>query len=1435
MKIRACCRFLALLFFTVFAVGLRAFAGNYAEEDKEALRKFLLQPSAFAGVSNFDLYFKASLNDTSSKIYVDTSRWEIDENWVTKISGVTWTVKSPKKMKSIMWNSFSYLYSYNYGGFLDLEGCDSLVSIDCSHNYFTRINLSGLHNLTSLSCYDNRITSLDLNENKKLTEVTCYSNSLSSLKVDSCLLLNTLRCFGNSLTALNLQGNPELRYLDCEINKLTFLDLNNNKKLTSVDCSSNQISTLNIDSLSLLTSLDCASNPLPNYTFENFPNLTYLNCYNIGIDTLIITHKELLQSLYCSSNPFRALNVDSFPNLATLYCDNSGLTELKTDCNYKLSTLNCGGNQITNLDLSKNKEIRYLNCSSNLLTEVNTDSLPVLIEFHCYRNQITQLNTDNNVKLCTLYCYNNPLIGINIDKNVELTRLDCSRTGISSLDLTKINKLDWLCCAYNPLGSLNVENQLSLTYLNCDSTGLTALNVSQNTYLKELYCSVNRLTVLDLIRNRNLTDLGCANNLLTTLNVGNSTSLTYLSCENNHISALDLSRHNSLNAVFCNDNQLSKLDLRSSGDLAYLNCANNQISVLKTSSSLFYTIKIDNNRLVFSSMPNPQTYSYYATKSIFPQSDTVVAKYNYDILDFRKEYLFKNNNGDTFYTRFNWFYLNGNVETPVLPGHVLHIGDGKFLIDTFFIGKTLRSKMSNAAFGSGIITWDLNITNSKYHPKDKEALRKFLRQTSNNETKLNLNQFGTSAALDTLYWYGTDAWVEALSGIQWDNQDSLKRILTLNWQNKNLKGTFDFEGCDSIYDINVSNNFISNIYTYQNKLLKKLNFKSNDVSYIYIGNNPALSYLDCSNNNLYSLTLRYNDSLETVYCSHNYISELDIKDSFEIRNFKCDFNKFRFSTLQYIKHKPLLPSDIFIYSPQDTSYYWSNYDIIVLKKEYLIQDVPTVFHWVDSRNRLVDSLIHDNGDSTFRVSKKLSGETIYCRMTNPLFPDLTLISRIVIYEIAVVTGEPVDSTDVCETKSFTLSVQAKYAQSYQWYRNGTQLYGATASSYTINYASVWDSGQYVCVVTSYYGSDTSKPGRIFMHTNPIILKDVQDITRKKDSLIRFEISTDNTWTFQWQFQGRNIVDAQDSFYIIPSLQDENTGYYKCILTNEWCSIDSRAASLIMYKYTQIIVSELEVDGKDIRTIIKLDTFTYNPRVDTFHIHAACGQEYVNIGISNISYASTQINAPSGDGTFANGRSTISGTFSLAKCGRNNFEIVLSAQSGTLRKRYIIVVHKPIKDNIFFPWDNVPVVNCNVETNGGYDFAQFQWYKDGKIIKDATHAYVHNPEKGSYTCMMHTKTRDDIYTCPLIVNKKTAAAIKVFPNPVVKGQALTVVRPEQNVQEIKLQSLSGKTLWKQQLSNTSEAIHINEHPGVYLIEISRVGQAPSFVKILVLDK
>ncbi|MGL5981682.1 MAG: hypothetical protein ACRCZY_12575, partial [Phocaeicola sp.] len=79
---------------------------------------------------------------------------------------------------------------------LDLTGCASLATLDCSNIKMSSLILYGCTNLTTLDCSNNKLTVLDLSENTALNNLACCYNQLDALDINTIANLSELACGG---------------------------------------------------------------------------------------------------------------------------------------------------------------------------------------------------------------------------------------------------------------------------------------------------------------------------------------------------------------------------------------------------------------------------------------------------------------------------------------------------------------------------------------------------------------------------------------------------------------------------------------------------------------------------------------------------------------------------------------------------------------------------------------------------------------------------------------------------------------------------------------------------------------------------------------------------------------------------------------------------------------------------------------------------------------------------------------------------------------------------------------------------------------------------------------------------------------------------------------------------------------------------------------
>ena len=127
------------------------------------------------------------------------------------------------------------------------------------------------------------------------------------------------------------------------------------------------------------------------------------------------------------------------------------------------------------------------------------------------------------------------------------------------------------------------------------------------------------------------------------------------------------------------------------------------------------------------------------------------------------------------------------------------------------------------------------------------------------------------------------------------------------------------------------------------------------------------------------------------------------------------------------------------------------------------------------------------------------------------------------------------------------------------------------------------------------------------------------------------------------------------------------------------------------------------------------------------------------------------------------------------------EIQVTSQDNTNTRTYRVVVEKRFdyKDIVIQKYNNVLLVNNNPETNGGYRFTSFNWYKDGVLIGTGQYYSVGDNASDQldlnamYSVEMETEDGDILSTCESSITLKSAFVLKVAPNPVHSGSTINV--------------------------------------------------------------
>jgi len=164
----------------------------------------------------------------------------------------------------------------------------------------------------------------------------------------------------------------------------------------------------------------------------------------------------------------------------------------------------------------------------------------------------------------------------------------------------------------------------------------------------------------------------------------------------------------------------------------------------------------------------------------------------------------------------------------------------------------------------------------------------------------------------------------------------------------------------------------------------------------------------------------------------------------------------------------------------------------------------------------------------------------------------------------VITGQPVSLTNVVGTSAnFSVTAAGAGTLVYQWRFAGTNIGGATASSYTRSNVQTDHAGDYRVVVTNNYGSVTSAVATLTVLVPPQITTQPQSRTVLAGSNVLFTVSATGTppLSYQWRFNNTDLVGVTASSYTRINAQPADAGSYSVVVSNVAGSLPSSNAVL----------------------------------------------------------------------------------------------------------------------------------------------------------------------------------------------------------------------------------------------------------------------------------
>jgi hypothetical protein len=172
---------------------------------------------------------------------------------------------------------------------------------------------------------------------------------------------------------------------------------------------------------------------------------------------------------------------------------------------------------------------------------------------------------------------------------------------------------------------------------------------------------------------------------------------------------------------------------------------------------------------------------------------------------------------------------------------------------------------------------------------------------------------------------------------------------------------------------------------------------------------------------------------------------------------------------------------------------------------------------------------------------------------------------------AITTQPASQSVAVGQTALFTVAASGSAPLAYQWRKNGINIGGATAASYTTPAATAADNGAlFSVVVSNASGTATSTNAVLTVVSPPVITTQPASQTVNLGQTATFTVTASGSAPlgFQWRKNGANITGATAAAYTTPAtVAADNGALFSVVVSNSLGSVPSANAILTVISVT----------------------------------------------------------------------------------------------------------------------------------------------------------------------------------------------------------------------------------------------------------------------------
>lgn len=156
--------------------------------------------------------------------------------------------------------------------------------------------------------------------------------------------------------------------------------------------------------------------------------------------------------------------------------------------------------------------------------------------------------------------------------------------------------------------------------------------------------------------------------------------------------------------------------------------------------------------------------------------------------------------------------------------------------------------------------------------------------------------------------------------------------------------------------------------------------------------------------------------------------------------------------------------------------------------------------------------------------------------------------------------------------SFSVTASGTAPLSYQWFKDGTPIGGATGTTLTLSAVQTTNAGNYTVVITNSAGSVTSGVAALAVNAGvpPTITAQPADQSVTAGATATFTVGVSGTspFTYQWRFNGAAISGATNNPLVLANVVPTNAGSYTVLVTNATGTANSATSAAAILTVTQ---------------------------------------------------------------------------------------------------------------------------------------------------------------------------------------------------------------------------------------------------------------------------